>query len=82
MLTLSARTKNFDLKSIVSTPPALAGGVSTFQYFAKLGGVKNFENSWGGWLSWGGSKIAEGMNHCLCKTKYLDANFEKSIHFI
>ena len=36
-------SKNLICAHIVSTPPALAGGDGTFQYFAKLGGLKNFE---------------------------------------
>ena len=36
----------------------------------------------GGLAKMGGSKIAGGMNHCLCKTKYFDANPEKSVHVI
>ena len=43
--------------------------------------VEEFENSGGGLAKpvWGGKL---GMNRGLCKTKYLDANFEKSVHFI
>ena len=60
-----------DKKLTVSTPPALAGGDGTFQYFAKLGGLKNFEYSWGGWLSWGGSKIAGGDEPLFMQNKIL-----------
>ena len=56
---------------IVSTPQALAGGDGTFQYFAKLGGLKNFEYTWGGWLSWGGSKIPGGDEPLFMQNKIL-----------
>ena len=54
----------------------------TLQYFAKLGELKNFENSRGRLAKLGGSKIARGYEPLFMQNKkYLDAYFEKSVHF-
>ena len=64
--------------NIVSPPPpSFSWGDWTFQYFAKLGKLKNFENSWEGWLSLGGSKIARGDEPLYMQNKILDPGFTR-----